>query len=300
VQTLTTERLRLARLDPDRDAASLHLMHCDRAMYDFDGDNGPTASVEATRDRLMHEFTGNGGWTWAVRLRTSDEPIGTIGLFFDQGTTIRGLSWHLRRDHWGRGIMGEAAPVVVDHLLSQPGIDGVEAWIDSRNTRSLGVARRARLDERARLPRVYADHTAQQVVMARAAEPRDPDVLGVRSPLQVRDVRATSDVLTGVLGLCVAFVTDDEPPGFARLGVAQWSGSPGIDLARAEGDIVPAAISVDIGLPTDQVYERALAAGVDVLAPPEDRPWYRRDFAFRLAEGHRVEVSGPTRPERAP
>lgn len=311
MQTLRTERLALVPLDPDRDAESLHAMYGDPEIDPY-GPYEPTVDVAATRGRIVEELTGNGGWTWVLRLRPATEAIGTIGLFYDQGTPIRGLSWYLRRDHWGRGLMSEAAPVVVDHLLAQPGIDGVEAWIDSRNTRSLGVARRARLDERARLPRVYADHTAQQVVMARAADPRDRDVLAVRPSLPVRDVAATCEVLVGVLGLSVSFSYGGDPPTFARLGVGPWSGSPGVDISLADegadraaagetagtgaGDIAPATISVDVGVPTDRVHDRALAAGVKVLSPPADQPWHCREFVFCLPEGHRVRVIGPTRP----
>lgn len=155
--------------------------------------------------------------------------------------------------------MGEAAPVVVDHLLAQPGIDGVEAWIDTKNTRSLGVARRARLDERARLARVYADHTARQVVMARAAEPLDGDVLAVRPSLPVRDVPETCKRLAGVLGLSLRFELGD-PPTFARLGLGPWSGCPGIDVTGVvEGDIAATTVSVDTGVPTDVIHERALS-----------------------------------------
>ncbi len=248
-----------------------------------------------TRSRLAHALEGNGGWTWAVRLRPSDQAIGTIGVFYDQGTSIRGLSWYLRRDHWGQGLMGEAAPVVVDHLLAQPHIDGVEAWIDTRNVRSLGVARRARLDERARLPRVYADHLAQQVVMARAAAPRDQDVLAVRPTLHVRDIHASAELLTTVLGLRTSFLYGD-PPTFARLGVGEWSGSPGLDLRAADGAVTPTPVAVDIGVETDTVHARALAAGMEVRTPPTDQPWYRREFTFVLPEGHVVRVIGPLRP----
>lgn len=194
MQTLRTGRLDLVPLDPDRDAEDLHEMYGDPEFHRY-GPGEPAVDVAATRTRLVEEFDGCSGWIWVLRLRPRTKALGTIGLFFDQGASIRGLSWGISRQYWGRGLMGEAAPVVVDHLLSQPGIDGVEAWIDTRNTRSLGVARRARLDLRARLARVYADHTAQQVVMGRAAEPHDDDVLAVRPSLPVRDVAATCKLL---------------------------------------------------------------------------------------------------------
>ncbi|MGW5363533.1 GNAT family N-acetyltransferase [Actinopolymorpha pittospori] len=295
MRPLRTARLDLVPLDPDRDAESLHAMLADPATYEFDVDEGPTRDVAETRERLHQVLTGNGGWTWALRLRPYDAAIGTIGLFFDQGTPIRGLSWSMRPDHWGRGLMGEAAPVVVDHLLAQPGIDGVEAWIDSRNTRSLGVARRARLDEAGRLPRGYADHTAQNVVMVRAAVPRDPDVLGVRAVLPVREVPATAALLVEILGLHQVF-TLGEPPRFVQLALTRWSGAPGLEVVRADGTLSPTRISVEVGSPADHAHARAVRAGLRVVTPLTDQPWYRRDFTFELPDGHQVSVAGPLRP----
>lgn len=295
MQTLTTDRLELVPLEPDRDAESLHEMYADPEFHRY-GSGEPTADVAATRARLAEELAANGGWTWVLRLRPGTEALGTIGIFSDQGRSIRGLSWGIGTRHWGRGLMGEAAPVVVDHLLAQPGIDGVEAWIDTRNTRSLGVARRARLDERARLTRVYHDHTAQQVVMARAAEPTDPDVLAVRPSLPVRDVAATCRLLITVLGLHLSFTYGD-PPTFARLGVGPWSGSPGVDLSRTGGGPIPeTTFSVDLGVPTDPIHRRAVAAGLEIVSPPTDQLWHTREFVLRLPDRHLVRVIGPARP----
>ncbi|MGC4192156.1 MAG: GNAT family N-acetyltransferase [Thermomicrobiales bacterium] len=295
IAILTTDRLDLVPLDPDRDAPSLHLMHGDPDMGIYS--EPPTHDVEETRERLRAELAANGGWTWAVRLHGSDTALGTIGTFASEDTAIRGLSWYLRRSHWGRGIMGEAAPVVVDHLLAQPGIDGVEAWIDTRNLRSIGVARRAGLQEASRLARVYDDHVAQQVVMVRAAVPHDSDVVAIRTNLPVRNVAACTTLLTNILGLHVAFSFPD-PPTTARLTATPWSGGSGIDLVATDDTIVPVRITLDLGIATDRVYERTIAAGMPVDGPPKDQPWYRRTFAFRLPEGHIIEIHGPLRPRQ--
>jgi RimJ/RimL family protein N-acetyltransferase/catechol 2,3-dioxygenase-like lactoylglutathione lyase family enzyme len=294
MQTLTTSRLDLVQLDPGRDAESLHAMFDDPEMLRYSRGTLLT-DVTATRAQLADELAGNGGWTWVIRLRPADLAIGTVGLFYDQGTSIRGLDWRLRRDHWGRGIMSEAVRAAVAHLLAQPGIDGVEAWIDSQNTRSLGVARHAGLDERARLPRVYGDRVAQSVVMVRSAIPRDPDTLVMLPSLRVRDIESSIAMLTSILGLHELFRVG-EPPNYARLGIAHWSGSPSLQVSAADGDIAPVDLAVDIGISIDVVYERAVTAGVSILEPVTERPWGRTVFAFALPEGHCVRVSGPGRP----
>ncbi|GAA0934154.1 hypothetical protein GCM10009554_19930 [Kribbella koreensis] len=123
---LTTERLALVPLDVDRDLADLHAMFAD-PLWAEAAFAEPTADFDASRDRLAENFSDNGDLTWALRAPGSSDAIGVIGVYSDQGTSTRRLSWYLRRDHWGQGLMGEAARVVVDHLLTLPGIDDVGA-----------------------------------------------------------------------------------------------------------------------------------------------------------------------------
>jgi RimJ/RimL family protein N-acetyltransferase/catechol 2,3-dioxygenase-like lactoylglutathione lyase family enzyme len=295
MRMLATPRLDLLLLDPRRDARDLHELLADPLMYRFAPGDRPTGTVTETRHRLGRELDGNGGWTWVIRQRPSDAAIGTVGLFQDQGTPIRGLDWKLRRDRWGRGIMGEAARAAVDHLLTQPGIDGVEAWIDSQNVRSLGVARHAGLDERGRLPLVYDDRVAQSVVMTRAARPGDPETLAVRPTVAVRDLGRSIELLTAILGLHEQF-RFGEPPSFARLGVGRWSGSPGLDLRTTDGPIAGVEVALDVGISPDVVHRRVIESGLQVVEPIDDKPWYRREFRFALPEGHLLRVIGPTRP----
>lgn len=287
---LTTDRLDLVPLDVERDLAALHAMFAD-PVWAAAAFAEPAADLAASRDRLAENFSDNGELTWVLRPLGSPVAIGVIGVYSDQGTSIRGLSWYLRRDHWGQGLMGDAARVVVDHLLTLPEIDGVEAWIDARNGRSIGVARRARLELAGRLPRVNLGEVSQWVVMVRAARPVVPTVLGVRPQLAVRDVAATTELLVGVLGLQVLYQYGEPEVEFARLGVSRWSAAPVVDVQRSD-EPLPVMLGLDIGVPVDAVHEAVVAAGLDVEAAPADMPWARREFGFRLADGHVITVSG--------
>jgi RimJ/RimL family protein N-acetyltransferase len=250
----------------------------------------PSRDEAESVERLGREFGDNGGWTWVLRLRPDEAAVGVIGLFSDQGSTIRGLSWYLQRDHWGAGLMSEASRVVVDHLLAQPDITGVEAWIDSRNLRSIGVARRAGLDLVGRLPRTSDGEIAQSVIMARAAKPSDPTTFAVRPVLHVRDVTTTVTILCDLLGLDLRFQSDD---AFARLEFVPWSGGSGLDVQHTTDEIAPATITLEVGVLVDPLYDAAVAAGLVDSTPPTDTPWYRRTFTLVLPEGHHVTVSGP-------
>jgi RimJ/RimL family protein N-acetyltransferase/catechol 2,3-dioxygenase-like lactoylglutathione lyase family enzyme len=295
---LRTSRLDLVGMDLDRDLDALHAVFGDPRIDPF-GTDDVSPDRAATRARLAREFGPHPQWVWVLRVRPDVLAAGVVGVFADQGSDVRGVSWYLSPALWGRGLMGEAARAVVDHLVTQPGVAAVEAWIDTRNVRSLGVARRVRLDERARLPRVYRDHVAQQVVMGRREPARDDDVLAVRANLPVRDVGRTVEVLSRVLGLHVAFV-DGDPATFARLTVTPFAGSAGIDVVRAPGEVMATAVTVDVGVPADEVHRRAVDAGLAVPRPPQDTPWTRRVLTFLLPDGHAVTVHGPMRPTGRP
>lgn len=288
---LKTNRLDLVAFDLERDLAALHAMFSE-PDWARGGYMTPTTSVDESRERLAREFGDNGGWTWVLRVRPDEDATGVIGVFSDQGSTIRGMSWYLRRERWGAGLMSEAARAVIDHLLLQPSITGVEAWIDSRNVRSIAVARHAGLDLVGRLPRTHYGEIAQSVVMGRAAEPHDPVTLGVSPALHVQDVDGTARLLCDVLGLHVRFQLDD----LALLGFTEWNGQSGLEVRRATGDISPATVTVDVGVLVDPLYAAARAAGLVDSTPPEDTPWYRRAFTLVLPEGHRLTISGPVNP----
>ncbi|TDW22844.1 GNAT family N-acetyltransferase [Kribbella kalugense] len=285
---LTTARLDLVEFELERDLAALHAMFSD-PEWARGGFITPATSSAESRERLEREFGGNSGWTWVLRVRPDEDAVGVIGVFSDQGSSIRGISWYLRRDHWGAGLMSEAARAVVDHLLQQASITGIEAWIDSRNVRSIAVARHAGLDVVGRLPRTQYGEIAQSVVMGRAAQPTDPTTFGVTPTLEVRDVPGTVRLLCSLLGLQVSFELD----GFALLGFTEWNGQSSLEVRRASGEISPATMTIDVGVLVDRLYDAAITAGLVDSTAPEDTSWYRRTFTLVLAEGHRLTISGP-------
>lgn len=287
---LETARLDLVEFEMERDLAALHAMFSD-PEWARGGYMTPTTSENESRERLEREFGDNGGWTWVLRVRPEETAVGVIAVFSDQGSSIRGLSWYLHRDRWGAGLMSEAARAVVDHLLEQPSITGVEAWIDSRNVRSIAVARHAGLDLVGRLPRTLDDEVAQSVVMGRAAKPTDPITFGIMPVLEVRDVAGTARLLCELLGLQIRFELND----LVHLGFTEWNGQSGLEVRRAAGAISPATITFEVGVPVDPLYDAALAAGLVESTAPADMPWYRRTFTLALPEGHRLTISGPIR-----
>lgn len=298
IEPLQTARLDLDPLDPVRDAPALHAMVSDAEVHRYDNESTGSTSIAETESRLRMELAANAGTSWAIRFRGGDA-IGTIGVFADQQTRIRGVGWGLTRAYWRHGITSEAARIVVPYLLAQEGVDGLEAWVDSRNLGSIGVARAAGMSERGRLPKPYRDEVAQTVVMARAAVPTDPEVFNVTTTLEVADLEANIRIFQSVLGLRLGWGYPD-PPEVAFLAVSPWSGSAGVQLSQTTSPIAGTEVSFEVGITVDVIHDRAVAAGVPIVETPNDKPWYRREFSWRLPDGHVISVSGPSSPAPPP
>ena len=197
---LSTARLILRPLDPTLDATDLFEMDADPLVHQFAYGSSPSHSIDQLAAPAGRGARSERRNDLGVRLRDDPTALGTVGIFADQGTAIRGLSWSLRRSHWGQGLMSEAASAIVPFLLAQrdrrPG--GVGRL---HNIGSLKVATRAGLTERARLPRSYDDHVAQTVVMAIAAGVSIRRCSPSPAAIDVHDVEATAQLLCGLFGV---------------------------------------------------------------------------------------------------
>ena len=100
----------------------------------------PHASIEDTRAFLASACEG---WdkatefTWLICLKSDGEPIGAISLRKEQFKA--GIGYVLSRQHWGRGLVLEAARRVLDIAFSDARIFRVGAYCDVENTRSARV-----------------------------------------------------------------------------------------------------------------------------------------------------------------
>ncbi|MFK7959714.1 MAG: GNAT family N-acetyltransferase [Phycisphaerales bacterium] len=95
---------------------------------------------------------------WALTEAGDDALIGTITLAsIDRSNQRAELGYALTRSHWGRGLMGEALGVLIDHAFGDGGLCRLEADVDPRNAASisslerLGFVREGYLRERWRI-----------------------------------------------------------------------------------------------------------------------------------------------------
>jgi catechol 2,3-dioxygenase-like lactoylglutathione lyase family enzyme len=117
-----------------------------------------------------------------------------------------------------------------------------------------------------------------------------PEILRADPVLAVHDLERSAAWYEAVLGCEL----DHVDPGnwvFCRAGATTFH------LGRCP-DAVPASelgdhnyVAYLVVDDVDDFHGRALAAGAEVLKPPTDEPWGRRELALRTPDGHRLMLA---------
>ena len=145
-QPLFTERLALQPLGPEH-APALFAAFRDPAVYEFVPDDPPRAAADLEA-RYRRTSAGPGTqeerwWNWAVApCERPDAPFGTVETSIRCDTRRAVIGYVLGRAAWGRGFASEACRAVLAHLYGNLFPATVEAFIDTRNTRSIRLAER--------------------------------------------------------------------------------------------------------------------------------------------------------------
>ena len=227
---------------------------------------------------------------WCVRESASGPALGLIERI---GTGVHpGISWMMRRDHWGRGLTAAGIELAVARMFADGALT-VEAWSAATNLRSIRVAHRAGFTVRSRFAMTdEAGAVIEKVVLGRSRDTGLPPLHSADPVLEVRDVAATADLLVNGLGFTTGFTMggDIEPMAYAQMLVGPWANVNGIRLRRTTGPISAGIVTVEAGVAIDGLYRRALAAGAVTQGPPMELPWGPREFIVVLPDGHRLEV----------
>lgn len=111
--------------------------------------------------------------------------------------------------------------------------------------------------------------------------------------LPVGDIHAAVDFYTNKLGFTLGFLWGD-PTDFAGVNLGH------VQVHLYQSTPIPNACSVYFIIDdADQLFEFQQANGVEVIEPPQDRPYEMRDFRIRdlygniLAFGHGIQHVGP-------
>ena len=135
---LTTARLLLRPFETaDADAVFDYASDAEWARY---LENVPQPFTRSDAEQRVARNMGE-SWethpTWAIVL--DGVVVGDIVLMIDLRNEIGELGYELSRQHWGKGLVVEAAEAVIDWGFRERGLAKVFAQCDLRNTRSLRV-----------------------------------------------------------------------------------------------------------------------------------------------------------------
>lgn len=144
VPTLTTDRLVLEPLDPERHAADLYGFWSDPRYGTHQMQVPPASPAEAAAKVAWVHGTPPGLGGWLTRRRDTGEPAGRVSLrpWVHDPAGPPEMGWHLAPRYWGQGLATEAARAVLGHAWGAVGLAQVIALVLLDNTPSRAVALR--------------------------------------------------------------------------------------------------------------------------------------------------------------
>ena len=145
---LETERLYLREID-SQDVDDLFEMDSDPEVHKYI-DNKPVKSKEQIVEiikMLQAQYKKNGIARWAVVDKQSGECIGWAGLKYfseplNNHSDFYELGYRLKKKHWGKGYVTEAATSIVKYGLENLGLDSIYATAHTENDGSINVLKK--------------------------------------------------------------------------------------------------------------------------------------------------------------
>jgi [ribosomal protein S5]-alanine N-acetyltransferase len=140
---LETERLVLREFAPD-DADALALVLCDPECMKYYPAPIDRFGVDQWIERNLRRYAEDGVGLWAMVLKSSGEMIGDCGIIRQhvEGEHLYEIGYHLRRDHWGRGLATEAAIACREWGFANLKVERLISLIRPENVPSCRVAER--------------------------------------------------------------------------------------------------------------------------------------------------------------
>ncbi len=135
---LKTDRLTLRQL-ASSDDNEIFALRSDSNVNKYLG-RKPAKTIDDAKTfiQTIHEnIQRNDSIYWAITLTGADKLIGTICLFdFSEDHLKAEIGYELLPDFQGKGIMQEAASIVIDYGIQHIGLHSIEAYTHSENQSS--------------------------------------------------------------------------------------------------------------------------------------------------------------------
>lgn len=145
MEKLETERLILREFTiDDLDAFALLMADPEVMRFSLNGPMNKEQAKEYFQKRILDHYSHYGYGLYAVVQKTDNSPVGFVGLMSQNidGESKTELGYRLYPKHWGKGLATEACLAVCQYAFTKLGFGELISIIDSKNTRSLEVAKR--------------------------------------------------------------------------------------------------------------------------------------------------------------
>ncbi len=136
---LTTERLQFRQLVSD-DTKEIFRLRSDERVNRFLTRNQYNTLEEAGAFiNKINRGVHNNEWIyWAIAFKNDNKLIGTICLWNIQPENHRAeIGYELNPDYWGKGIMKEAMPKIIEYGFDIMKLHSIEADLDPGNSQSV-------------------------------------------------------------------------------------------------------------------------------------------------------------------
>ena len=133
---LETDRL-IMREFHKKDATALFLLRSNKQAMQFI-DKPLAASLDEMKPfiKMVNKKTKNNETiSWAITLKPSNELIGTISFHRTEPENHRAeIGYMIMPEHWKKGILSEALPVVINYGFTKMKLHSIEANINPNNS----------------------------------------------------------------------------------------------------------------------------------------------------------------------
>lgn len=115
-----------------------------RVMAHYDAKRVCTrAAAEKTLSVWKDEIASGRRQRWTIILRDADFAIGTCGLHgIDRERGCAEIGYEIGQAYWGRGILSEVLPAVLEHAFSELELDRLTARVSPQNRASIALLRK--------------------------------------------------------------------------------------------------------------------------------------------------------------
>jgi [ribosomal protein S5]-alanine N-acetyltransferase len=136
---LATERLSFRQLAPEDENEIFKLRSDDRVNRFLTRNTCKTIEeAGAFINKINSGISKGDSIYWAVTLKNDNKLIGTICLWNIQPENYRAeMGYELNPDYWGKGIMKEAIPKVIEYGLETMKLHSIEADLHPGNSQSV-------------------------------------------------------------------------------------------------------------------------------------------------------------------